>query len=105
MYGRILVSLALCCLPSWGTRAQQPATTAYPQWTTTFSREELAFDYIASLQGPSWVRLPDGDVVLVTSTGTSEGSALLMRRFATDGSVRASHLETLLGPASTLFRI
>ncbi|RYD16071.1 MAG: hypothetical protein EOP90_04530 [Lysobacteraceae bacterium] len=54
-----------------------------PQWVTSFWREVIARDDLASADSRSWFRTEDGGAVVVTLDRN-----LLMRRFSADGSVR-----------------
>lgn len=64
-----------------------------PQWLQRFSREVFADDTIGSPDGPTWTRLPNGEIVLFTATVDGDyDAALLARRFAPDGMLLQSRL-------------
>ena len=63
-------------------RADEPPRIG-PQWVTSFWRDVVASDDLASTHGRTWFRTDDGGAVVVTLDRN-----LLMRRFSADGSVR-----------------
>ncbi len=96
-----LAALATCLvsiLTGVGLAVAQPAPSAYPQWMQVFSREVLSRDTIVSTRNPTWAMTGNTDTVLASRSG----SALLLRRLATDGTVLATHQESLADIGSQL---
>lgn len=96
-----LVALTTCLssiLASIGLAGAQPAPSAYPQWMQVFSREVLSRDTMVSTREPTWAMTGNTDTVLASRSG----SALLLRRLATDGTVLATHQESLADIGSAL---
>ncbi len=85
--------------PVEATTAGTPPPDVRPQWLQTYSREIFANDVIASPDGETWTRLPNGEIVLFTATVDGDFDwALLGRRFAPDGTL----LQTRLLPFSEI---
>lgn len=96
-----LAALATCLvslLTGVGLACAQPSPSAFPQWMQVFSREILSRDDIVSRRDPTWAIARNADTVLASHSG----NALLLRRLATDGTVLATHQESLADIGSAL---
>lgn len=79
--------------------AGTPPPDLRPQWLHAYADEVYAQDRIDARDGPAWMRMANGDIVMFTVTEvTGYVDALLARRFAADGALL---LTRLIGPSAT----